>query len=273
MAAAAGRGRERAGPHLTESDHRGSGTLGSRDGFPRDAQQDGKNRPPHDISLFLMAYNEEHIIEFAVLECLKTLSRIARNYEVIIVDDGSSDRTRAISLELAQAHEHVRLIAHEKNLGVGCAQKTGYYNSKYDLITYVPGDYQVRMDAIEAMLPHIDDCDIVVGRRVNRQDYQARVRAAEFYNLTLRTMFGLKVRDIDSIKIIRKRVLDDIKIESSSANVDVELMVRAHRRGYRIKEVDVPHYASVGGQQTGVSPRVMQRQLRELIPFWLKNVK
>jgi len=258
---------------VAEKDHSGTGFLGGRDDFAARPRRDAEKRPVPNISLFLMVYNEEHIIEFAVLDCVKALSRITGKYEVIIVDDGSSDRTRAISLELAEAHEHVRLIAHEKNLGVGCAQKTGYYNSKYDLVTYVPGDYQVRVDAVEMMLPHIEDCDIVVGRRADRKDYRARVRAAEFYNFTLRTMFGLRVRDIDSIKIIRKRVLDDIEIDSSSANVDVELMVRAHRRGYRIKEVDVPHYASAGGEQTGVSPRVMQRQLRELIPFWLKNVK
>jgi glycosyltransferase involved in cell wall biosynthesis len=226
-----------------------------------------------ELSLFVLAYNEAPNIEHTVLDCLATLPRLARRYELLIIDDGSTDRTNAIASELAGAHEHVRLVTHPQNSGWGNTQKTGFENSRYELVTYVPGDYQVRIDAVERMLPYTRGADIVIGTRRERKDYPARVRAAEFYNFTLRTMFGIKVRDIDSIKIVRKRVLDDIRIQSNSANVDVELIVRAHRRGYRIAEVDVPHYARTAGEQSGVSPRVMQRQLRELVPFWRRNIR
>ncbi len=224
----------------------------------------------NNISLFILAYNEEENIEFAVADCVKTLENIADKYEVIIIDDASTDKTNEISRKLAKKYKNVRLIRNKRNKGFGGTQKVGYKAAKLDLITYVPGDYQVRIDALKAMLPHIKDCDIVVGRRRKRQDPWNRKLTAGVYNFGLRMMFGLKVNDIDSAKLIKKDVFKKVKIESESSNVDVEFMVKAKMNKFRIKEIDIKHYPRLHGKSTGNSLSVLLKQFRELFAFWLK---
>ncbi len=225
-----------------------------------------------DVSLFILAHNEAHTIEYAVLDCLATLRRVASEHEILIIDDGSTDDTNTVARALAEKYETVRVVTHPHNMGYGSAQKTGFRSATYEVVAYVPGDYQVRIDAIAAMLPCIAECDIVVGTRRDRQDGAGRVRAAHFYNFVVGLMFGLRIKDIDSVKVIRKTVLDSIALESGSANVDVELMVKAHRMGFRIEEIDIAHYPRTQGEASGTSLHVMSRQLKELIRFWLRPV-
>jgi dolichol-phosphate mannosyltransferase len=225
-----------------------------------------------ELSLLILAYNEQDNLNNAVEDCIKTLDRIVDKYEIIIIDDASKDRTYEFASKLVKKHKNLRLITHKKNKGFGSTQKTGFENSKYDLITYVPGDYQVRIDAVEKMLPVIDDCDIVASIRAKRQDPWNRRLAAKLYKLGLRVMFGLKLGDVDSIKLIKKKVIEKVKLESDSSNVDVELMVKAKSMGFKIREVEINHYPRIHGTPTGNNLKVIKRQFKDLLKLWWRYI-
>lgn len=226
-----------------------------------------------NISLFILAYNEEETLPTTTKMAVDLLDAVANKYEVIIIDDGSKDKTMDVCRQLAGTYRHVRVISHEKNKGFGGTQKTGYAAAKYEWVTYLPGDNQVRADAVGLMLPHIDQADVVVGRRRKRMDPWKRKLTAGLYNLGLRAMFGLRVHDVDGVKLIRKSVLDSVAIESESSNVDVELLVKAKKKGCRIVEVDTPHYPRVAGKSTGNNLKVVLRQFRELFRLWARQLR
>lgn len=233
------------------------------------------------LSLFILAYNEETTLPATTGMAVEMLEsekkkRTIGQYEVILINDGSIDNTKNVCVSLAKKYPTVRVINHEHNKGFGGTQKTGYAAASHELVTYLPGDNQVRADAVQLMLPSITGtgagADLVVGRRRKRMDSWKRRATAGLYNAGLRLMFGLRVHDVDGIKIIRKQVLDAVAIESESANVDVELLVRAKKKGFRIVEVDVPHYPRTAGKSSGNNLRVVLRQFRELFKLLFRTM-
>lgn len=223
----------------------------------------------NDLSVFFPAYNEEENIVRTVETALEVIPSFAENFEVIIVNDGSADRTKELAEKLAAKHENVRVVSHEKNRGYGGALKSGFTSSKYEHIFYADGDGQFDLKEIERLLPLVPECDITAGFRIKRSDPIHRVINGKAYNLLVRLLFGLKVRDIDcAFKIVKKKVVDTIPLKSESQFVSAELLIKAKKKGFTIKQVGVHHFPREKGKPTGNSLRAIMGSFSELFKLW-----
>jgi glycosyltransferase involved in cell wall biosynthesis len=204
------------------------------------------------ISAFFPAWNEEGSIAGLTAELLSTLEAIASRYEVIIVNDGSTDRTGEVADSLSRKYAQVRVIHHPRNLGYGMALRSGYQAARFEYVFYTDGDHQFDMRDIGKLLPLLPGADIVIGYRQQRQDARHRLFFSWAYNTLTRLIFGdTGTRDIDSsFKIVRKSVLNSISLNSEKFFIDTELIVKARRQGYRICETGVRHLPRKYGRST-----------------------
>lgn len=199
---------------------------------------------------------------------METLPHLADGFEVIVVDDGSRDRTAEIVRSFAHGHPAVRLVSHERNLGYGHALRTGLDAAEGDAVFFTDADRQFRIADLERLLARLPEADIVAGYREQRSDAWHRLLVADVYHRVLRAVFGLRLRDIDcAFKLVRREVLDDVgpQLESRSAFISPELLIRARAADYRIVEVGIPHYPRTAGRSKGATPKVIARTLREIV--------
>lgn len=221
------------------------------------------------ISLFFPAYNEEKNIEQAVARAKAVLSKLTDKYEIIVIDDGSGDKTGEIADRLACEDSHVKVVHHPYNVGYGAALWSGIKNSHNELVFFTDADLQFDIGELTKLMPFIDDYGIVTGRRGKRRDPWYRKANAWGWGVLVRRLFGLKVRDIDcAFKLFRKEALDKIDLEAKGAMINTEILVQAQKAGYQIKEVAVEHYPRQTGRQTGNSPKVVARAFWELIKMY-----
>jgi glycosyltransferase involved in cell wall biosynthesis len=220
------------------------------------------------LSVVIPAYNEEENVASAVERVSDVAQGLGLEYEIILVNDGSSDGTGEIGREIAKRIPNFKLVEHHPNRGYGGALKAGFAAADKELIAFVPADNQFDFAEIACLLERVEDADIVCGYRAERQDTPIRRFNALGWNLTVRLFFGRLVRDIDcGFKLFRREVLGEVRIESNGAMIDTELLAGAKARGKRIVEVPVTHLARVGGAATGANPMVVLRAFRDLVRF------
>ncbi len=218
------------------------------------------------ISLFLPCYNEEANIEKAVLSAQEFLKEIASDYEIIVVNDGSKDRTGEIADKLAGRFSNIKAIHHPTNLGYGSALTSGFRNASKDLVFFMDGDNQFDIRELKNLLPFLDKFDAVVGYRIKRKDPLHRKVNAWLFNRLANILFGLGIRDIDcGFKLFKRRAIKDMGLTSRGALISTELLVKIKRRGFKIKEAGVQHYPRVFGKQTGANIKVILRFFKELV--------
>jgi glycosyltransferase involved in cell wall biosynthesis len=218
------------------------------------------------VSIVLPAFNEEANIRGAIGEATATAERLFAEHEIIVVDDGSRDRTAAIAKEIAERDRRIRVICHGRNRGYGEALRSGFLASRLDFVFFTDADLQFDMDEIERFLPFAGTVDVVAGYRVNRQDPLSRRLMAYAWNLFVRVLFYVPVRDIDcAFKLLDRQALKDIDIESVGAMVNTELMVKLGRAGASVVEVGVHHRPRRAGQARGANPRVIATAFREVL--------
>lgn len=221
---------------------------------------------PRSISVIFPAYNEEANIEKSVAVAREAMGKFFDVVEVIVVNDGSSDRTGELIDRMAAESPEVRPIHHARNGGYGAALRTGLYAAKNDLVFFSDSDLQFDLEEIRHLLEWIDKYEIVAGYRANRADPFLRRFNAWGWNMLVRMALGLKVRDIDcAFKLFRREVFEKVKLASVGAMINTELLTRAQQEGMRIKEVPVSHYPRVAGTQTGANLRVIVKAFRELL--------
>ena len=204
-----------------------------------------------DLSVFLLAYNEQDSIRGVVGSCLSVLEDVAGDFEVVVVlFDGSTDNTRTLVEGMVGRDSRVRLVIQPRdNPGYGAAMQLGYENSKYPLIFYTDADGQFDVEDIKKLLPHLKDAELVVGYRVDRKDPFGRIVAAKIYNLLLKLVFGIKVKDVDcAFKLVKKEIFDKFTLNCSTGLSDAELLVKARESGFRIIEVPVSHRPRKAGK-------------------------
>lgn len=218
-----------------------------------------------ELSYFCPAYNEEENLETHVKRVLLVLEEIAEKYELLIVNNGSTDKTPEIADNLAKTHPSIRVIHHESNRDYGGALKTGFENCKFELIAYTDSDLQFDFEDVKPMLPFFPSFDAVIGYRKNRQDSLYRKFQSKIFNLLTKIMFRLKVKDINcSLKVIKKEFVDQIKITSRSSFIDAEILIKILKRGAKIKEMGITHYARTAGAATGHRPMVIFITFKEM---------
>jgi glycosyltransferase involved in cell wall biosynthesis len=200
----------------------------------------------------------------------EALEPLVDDYEVIVVNDGSKDRTQEVVEELASRNPHVRCVTHPKNKGYGEALRTGFSSSTKELIFFTDGDKQFDIQEVKGFIPAIADADMVIGYRRPREDPPIRILYAIGWKLLVTMLFGYAARDIDcAFKLFRREVWENVKVNSGGATFSAEFLVKARRKGYRIKELRVTHYPRTAGSPTGGNPRVIARAFRDLI--WLRR--
>lgn len=218
------------------------------------------------VSIVLPAYNEAENIEQAVGEATATAERLFAEHEVIVVDDGSTDGTATHIRRIAGRDPRVRLISHARNRGYGEALRTGFLASRLDFIFFTDADLQFDMDELEGFLPYLGTVQVVAGYRLNRQDTLARRSMGYAWNVLVRILFYVPVRDIDcAFKLFDRRVIDAVQIESVGAMVNTELMVKLGRKGASVVEIGVHHRPRPAGEARGANPKVIATALSEVM--------
>ena len=224
---------------------------------------------PHDISLsvFFPAYCEAGNLEKMVPRAVEVLGGIGlRDYEVIVVDDGSPDRTGEVADDLARRFPKVRVVRHEHNQGYGVALRTGFKSARMDYVFYSDGDNQYDLDDLRKFVALIPFTDIVSGFRIRKQYSLYRKLTSFTYNLMLRFLFDLSDRDIDcAFKLYPRELFDRIELESRDAFIDAEVAIKARALNYRTTEVGVTHLPRTDGVSTYGRPSVIIRTIGEMI--------
>ena len=222
------------------------------------------------LSIFFPFYNEEANIAAQAKDALKIAPNFAQKWEIILVNDGSADKTGQIAQELAQKYPGVRAVSHPQNRGYGAAVKTGLKKSRYDWIFFSDGDRQFNLKELEKLVEKSDQADLVIGYRQKRADSFIRLANAKLFNFLIRILFGLKAKDIDcAFKLIKKEVVENIwPLKSDGALVSSELLIKAKKKGYKIIEVPVSHRPRQAGKQTGANPRVIFKAFYDIAALW-----
>ena len=217
------------------------------------------------ISVFFPAYNEEKNIGKSIEKALEVLEQVTDTYEVIVVDDGSKDKTSSVVEEYAKNNSHVRLVKHPVNKGYGEGLKSGIAAAKYDYIFFADADLQFDLDELKIFTEYIPEYDLVIGYRKNRSDPKIRLLNAKLWNIANRIMFGLRVRDIDcAFKLFRKDLIRKISITSGGAMTSAEMLLKLNNIGATIKELPVTHMPRKMGTQSGAKLHVIFRAFREM---------
>lgn len=220
------------------------------------------------LSFFFPVYDEEDNVGPMVEEALAALPRLADEFEILIVDDGSRDRTPELADALAAAHPQVRVIHHRPNRGYGAAIRTGLLAASKPFICYTDGDRQFRVADLERLVDALDGADIVIGYRLKRADPLRRRLIAWVYNRLIGLLFGGGFKDVDcALKLFRREVFERAPlaaVRSNGAFFSPELLVTLQRAGVRIRQVGVPHHARVAHEPKGAPPRVILRAMRDL---------
>ncbi len=218
------------------------------------------------LTVFFPCYNEEANVERVTEAALNMCRRVALDYEVIIVNDGSKDNTEHIADGLATKYPgEVRAVHNKPNRGYGGALQRGFREASKDLIFYTDGDGQFDFDDIDKLIPLLEKYDIVSGYRMNRKDSFMRKLNAACWGTLVRFLFRMNLRDIDgAFKIYPKSFIDGVELKSEGALIDTEMLARAIRSGLTVGQVGVHHYPRTAGEQTGANIKVILRAFKEL---------
>lgn len=224
------------------------------------------------ISVFFPCYNDAGSIGKLVENVLSLLPKLTKDYEVIVVDDGSTDKSREILKKLAKRRKAVRLILHEKNKGYGGALKSGFRQASKDLIFYTDGDGQYDPKELPILLSLMtDDVNFVNGIKMTRHDPTYRVFAGNLYSFIARWLFWIPVYDVDcDFRLIRRELIKKLELQSNSGSICIELVKKAQRAGGKFRQVSVHHYQRVWGQSQFFRPGRLLSTFFELVSLWIQ---
>ena len=222
------------------------------------------------ISAFFPCHNEGENVERVIGNALEHLPAIADEFEILIVNDGSTDDTAARAEAIGETDSRVRVVSHPTNLGYGRALRTGFESARGDLIFCADGDGQFSLDDLPPVVDALNDHGFVLGYRVNRADPFYRRLNAWLWGLSVRFLLGFRVQDLDcGFKLYRREAVpvEDF-ISGRGAAISAELIARALRGGHTFTQVGVTHYPRQAGTQSGNSPRVILNSFLDIIQLW-----
>jgi glycosyltransferase involved in cell wall biosynthesis len=222
----------------------------------------------HNISVVLPAYNEGQAIASTISDILAVLYRWIKDFEIIIVNDGSTDATASIVMSIAKSEPRVRLVSHTINQGYGAALESGFAAASKELTFYMDSDGQFDIRDLSKFFPSIDTYDAVIGYRIHRQDSWRRKLNAWGWKCLIGFVLGVHARDIDcAFKLLHTEFLHAHPLESRGAMISAELLLKLKQARCTYKEVGIQHLPRRGGRATGSKLSVIIRAFRELFIF------
>lgn len=229
----------------------------------------------NSLSIFFPFWNEEKNIEHVVASALRIVPTIANKWEILMVDDGSSDKTLEIAQKLAEKNRNLKVVSHKPNRGYGAALREGFMNAQYDYVVFTDGDGQFDFSQISRFIEKIGKADMVIGYREKRRDHPLRHFLMNLLKIWDIVFFGFHFRDIDcGFKMFKKSALDKIMpLKSEGAMITTEILVKAKKKKLNIVEVEVSHHPRIYGDQSGGNfPVVIRAILESFILWWdMKN--
>ena len=229
-----------------------------------------------ELSVFFPCYNEEKNIKNTVSKAITVLNKVAKKWEIILINDGSKDNTGKILDQIKSANpNHIKIITHNPNRGYGAALKSGLYNSQYQWIAFTDSDGQFDFGEITKFIDKQKETksDIVIGYYLSRQVSKATIFTSKIWEIIVFVLFGLKVTDIDcGFKLLNKKVVEKIpKLEAErGAFISSEFLIKSKKAGFKITELGVHHYPRVEGQATGRNLKVIIKSFTDLFSLWYK---
>ena len=224
------------------------------------------------ISLVIPMFNEEANIDHAIAYAVDALSQHAREYEIVIVDDASTDESPEIVRRATSGNPHIRLISHDFNQKLGASLRTGFAAAKNELILYMDADLPFDPDvlgrAIRAM--NVTRADVIAGYRFDRTtEGLKRTFYTIAYNWLIRILFRIYIRDVNfSFKLMRREVLQAIQLRSEGSLIDAEMIVKARNHGFIIQQIGLDYFPRVHGTSHLASPAVIFKIFREMVTLY-----
>lgn len=218
------------------------------------------------LSVFFPCFNEQENVSRVVGRAVEVLCGLVADWEVIVVNDGSADRTGELADTLAAEHERVRAVHHERNSGYGAALRSGFAAATKQYVFYTDGDGQFDIAELDLLLSRRDEATIISGYRRRRRDSAIRRLNAGCWGWLVQRLLGFRCRDVDcAFKLYPRAIFDRMELKSTGALIDAEVLGRAARLGCTILDVPVTHLPRTAGEQTGAKPSVIFRAFRELL--------
>ncbi len=233
-----------------------------------------------DITMFFPAYNEAENIPKMLNSAVKVLKDVANEYEIlVVVYGGSTDGTIDTVKKFEKKNKKIRLLIQPKEKkGIGYAKIMGFTNAKYPYIFYADSDNQFDLNDFRKFLPYIGKYDIIAGYRIERNDPKTRIVISKIYNSVMKVLFGAKEKDLDcAFRLVSKKVINSISLTCSTGLATTEILVKARKKGFSIKEVGVNHYPRILGKpvfewEIGLNlpkPKVVMNILKETAKLWI----
>lgn len=223
------------------------------------------------LTIAIPAFNEQDSLKAIVIRAIKVAQALTKDYEILLVDDGSTDATGKIIDTFSKRNHHIKALHHAKNQGFSGAIKSCYRNASKNLVFLIPADGQVDPGDVKKFLKKIHDTDVVVGYRIASPESYVRKFNSLLFHLLYRIFFGVKLKEISTAVLWRKKALDTLPMTSAqrSAMIEPELIYRAWKKGYRIAEVGIPYYPRKYGRPKGADPLMILITLIELLKLLL----
>jgi glycosyltransferase involved in cell wall biosynthesis len=222
------------------------------------------------LTAFFPAYNDQYTIESIVRTAAEEMRKVTKDFEVLVVDDGSKDQTGAILDRLSAELAFLRVIHHPRNLGYGAALITGFTNARKDLIFYTDGDGQYDVREMHNLFARLKpNIDLVNGYKVKRADAWYRIWIGSAYRRAMGWAFRLQIRDVDcDFRLFRRYIFETISLESRSGVICVEMAKKFERAGFRMVEVPVSHYPRLHGRSEFFRVRHLVFTFQGLLRVW-----
>lgn len=226
---------------------------------------------PHpELSLIMPVFNEQSNLPDVIAVLGEKLPQWVESYEILIVDDGSTDQTAAIARELEGLDNRIRLLQHPQNRGPGSGIITGLAHAKGSLITFIPADLAITMDQFPKYLEAAENADLVIGIRSDRSDYSfIRKINSIVYIWLIKLLFGMKQRQFNYVHLYQRKIFSSIDVWSDGVFITAEIMIRCRDKRFRLQEVEIDYVPRTRGKASCGKPSIILKTFKDLLVFWL----